>query len=93
MEQNEIKNINYPVLSQFKLFGNYVVNNNPSEWVYDINIYDNDKLIYVIGFTPNQLEGGVFNQLRYDEMSKYESYLDKKISKDYVNKNIINKNT
>jgi len=52
--------------SKYNLTGDYVVNNSDT-WVFDVSVFHNEKLIYVIGFSPKQTDGAVFSQLGTQE--------------------------
>tara|TARA_B100001093_G_scaffold447940_1_gene453194 strand:+ start:646 stop:933 length:288 start_codon:yes stop_codon:yes gene_type:complete len=49
----------------FAASGYYVVNTNDS-WVYDVDVYEGNKKIAVVGFTNKQEEGALFWQCDID---------------------------
>ena len=65
-----IQNISSTITKfKYKMSGEYVVNNSDI-WVFDVSVFHNEKLIYVIGFSPKQTEGAVFSQIGVYEKEK-----------------------
>jgi hypothetical protein len=58
------------------LKGYYVVNTKDS-WVYDVEVYDSNEKIAVVGFSPNQTEGALFWQVDFAKITKYNIYIGK----------------
>ena len=66
---------------------------------YDISIYDNNKLIAIVGFNSKQKEGALFWQLQkktpyghtadWDEIFKYDSNEIKHLAREYLEKHNI----
>ena len=84
---NNIKKFDSDITKfKYKMTGEFVVHNSET-WVFDVSIYHNEKLIYVIGFSPNQIEGAVFSQLgTYKKEETYSDDLDtiKKEAKNFI---------
>tara|TARA_Y100000590_G_scaffold179768_1_gene204920 strand:+ start:15988 stop:16209 length:222 start_codon:yes stop_codon:yes gene_type:complete len=51
--------------------GYYVVKTE-DQWVYDVEVYSNDDLIAVVGFTQKQKEGAVFWQVPLEKPLNYD---------------------
>ena len=49
--------------------GKYVVPKTPkSDWVYDVSVELDGKLVAVVGFTEKQTDGAIFWQLDYEQI-------------------------
>jgi len=74
------------IISNCKLFGQYVVPQSNDEWVYDVLIKDNNgNEICTVGFTKNQTKGALFFNRFLDRHKYYYEQDDiKRIAKDYA---------
>ena len=73
-------------MSNFNLYGQYVVPRSSSEWVYDVTLKDNSgNEIVTVGFTKNQTEGALFfNNILDNSKYYYEQANIKRLAKDYA---------
>lgn len=62
--------------------GSYVVKT-PDTWVYDVEMYDEEILVAVVGFTERQKEGAVFWQLRPEKCIQYDCDMIKCLARNY----------
>ena len=64
--------------------GRYVVpRKSIVNWVYDVDIVFDNKLIAVVGFSDNQTEGAIFWQIEYDTFIWGLENEIKKVGKQY----------
>lgn len=68
----------------FAASGYYVVNTADS-WVYDVDVYEGNKKIAVVGFTDRQEEGALFWQCDFDILIEKNYSNDKvlKVAREY----------
>ena len=68
----------------FAASGHYVVNTKDS-WVYDVDVYEGNKKIAVVGFTNKQEEGALFWQCDIDILIENNYSPDKilEVARDY----------
>ena len=57
--------VNPTEFDYFAASGYYVVNTGDS-WVYDVDVYEGNKKIAVVGFADRQVEGALFWQCGFD---------------------------
>lgn len=62
--------------------GSYVVKTEDT-WVYDVEIFDDETLIAVVGFTQTQKEGAVFWQISLEKSINYDYQMVQCIGRNY----------
>lgn len=68
----------------FAASGYYVVNTKDS-WVYDVDVYEGNKKIAVVGFTDKQEEGALFWQCDFNVIieKNYNNHKILEVARDY----------